>query len=92
MSNKDDIIKDAYYSDSGYGSIKTTLKDAKEIDPSITYNDVKKWFAENVDRLKPMKGMNSYIAPEANYEFQVDLFNYDFEQPKKNPMVPLYGL
>lgn len=92
MSSKEQIIKDAYYSDDGYGSQKVTLKDAKEKDPTITKDDVKQWFAENVDRLKHMKGRNSYVAPEANYEFQIDLFNYDFEQPKKNVMVPLYGL
>jgi len=91
MSRTDQVIKDVYYSDQGFGSIKTILKDAREIDPTITYDDVKKWKDKNVDRLKPMKGQNSYIAPEAGYEFQVDLFHYDFEQPK-NPMVPLYGL
>lgn len=92
MPSKDEIISEAYYSDSGYGSQKVTLKDAREKDPTITRDDVKKWFDENVDRLKPMKGRNSYVAPEAGYEFQVDLFNYDFEQPKKNVMIPLYGL
>ena len=92
MPSKEDIISEAYYSDSGYGSQKVTLKDAREKDPTITKDDVKQWFDENVDRLKPMKGRNSYVAPEAGYEFQVDLFNYDFEQPKKNGMVPLYGL
>ena len=91
MPSKDDIISEAYYSDSGYGSQKVTLKDAREKDPTITKDDVKQWSDENVDRLKPMKGGNSYVAPEAKYEFQVDLFNYDFEQPK-NPMIPLYGL
>ena len=90
--SRDNVIKDSYYSDSGYGSIKTTLKDAKENDNSITYNDVKILFAENVDRLKPMKGRKSYVASEAGYEFQVDLFNYDFEQPKKNVMVLMYCL
>ena len=40
--SRDNVIKDAYFSDSGYGSIKTTLRDAKEIDDTKTYNDVKK--------------------------------------------------
>jgi hypothetical protein len=87
----DNIISDAYYSESGYGSIKSVLKDAREVDPNITYNDVKKWMDENVDRLKHMRGRNSYIAPEAGYEFQVDLFSYDFKQPK-DLTIPLYGL
>jgi hypothetical protein len=38
-----------------------------------------------------MKGRNSYIPPEANYEFQVDLFSYDLEQAR-NVMIPLYDL
>jgi glycerol-3-phosphate cytidylyltransferase-like family protein len=91
MQSKEQIIKEAYYSDDGYGSQAVTLKDAKQKDPTITKDDVKQWFDENVDRLKHMKGRNSYVAPAANYEFQVDLFSYDFQQPK-NPMIPLYGI
>lgn len=91
MPNKNDIIKDVYYADNGYGSQAVTLKDAREKDPTITKDDVKQWFDENVDRLKHMKGRNSYVAPEAGYEFQVDLFTYDFHQ-KKNVMIPLYGI
>ncbi len=91
MQSKEQIIKEAYYSDQGYGSQAVTLKDAKQKDPTITKDDVKQWFDENVDRLKHMKGRNSYVAPAANYEFQVDLFSYDFQQ-QKNPMIPLYGI
>ena len=36
-----DIIKEMYYDPAGYGSLKTTLADAKEIDPTIKLDDVK---------------------------------------------------
>ena len=41
MSNKNDIISKVYFERSGYGSIKTTLDDARKIDKSININDVK---------------------------------------------------
>ncbi len=43
MDNKADIIARVYYDPSGYGSISETLKEAREYDKSITYNDVKLW-------------------------------------------------
>ena len=39
--NKHDIISKIYYDKSGYGSITTTYKDAKQKEQSITLNDVK---------------------------------------------------
>ena len=41
---KEEIIEKIYYDKSGYGSIVQTFKDAKHIDNTITYNDVKDWF------------------------------------------------
>ena len=38
---KIDIIKEMYYKPAGYGSLKNTLADAKEIDPTIKIDDVK---------------------------------------------------
>jgi len=34
----------------------------------------KLWFRENVEAKKQLKGYNSFIAPRAYYEFQIDLF------------------
>ena len=73
-SNKDDIISNVYYDRAGFGSLKTTLVDSKKKDPSITMQDVKEWFEENVQRKKQLSGYNSFIAPHVLYEFQLDLF------------------
>ncbi|MCR9134222.1 MAG: hypothetical protein NXI08_16770 [bacterium] len=72
--NKDDIISTIYYDRAGFGSLKTTLADAKKKDASITMQDVKEWFQENVERKKQLSGYNSFIAPHVLYEFQLDLF------------------
>lgn len=39
--DKSTVIERAYYNEAGYGSIKETLKDARAINTSITYDDVK---------------------------------------------------
>ena len=41
-------------------------------DPSITMQDVKDWFSENIERKTQLSGYNSFVAPEANYEYQLD--------------------
>ena len=41
MTDKDKIIRQVYYSESGFGSIGETYKDAKKILNTITLNDVK---------------------------------------------------
>ncbi|MCR9134318.1 MAG: transposase family protein, partial [bacterium] len=63
-----------YYDQAGFGSIATTYKDAKKKDASITMQDVKEWFQENVERKKQLSGYNSFIAPESFWEFQFELF------------------
>ena len=47
--NKNDIISKIYYDRSGYGSITTTYKDAKQKEQSITLTDVKEWFKKNIE-------------------------------------------
>ena len=73
MSEKDKIISEVYYDQAGFGSIATTYKDAKKKDASITMQDVKEWFQENVERKKQLSGYNSFIAPDINFEYQLDL-------------------
>ena len=41
--SKNDIISKVYYDFGGYGSIKRTLTEAMEIDPTIKEQDVKDW-------------------------------------------------
>jgi len=74
MPTINEIISKIYNEPSGFGSLKTTLEDARKIDKSITNEDVKKFFRENVEQKKQLKGYNSFIAPYPNYEFQIDLF------------------
>ena len=76
MSDTDKIISEIYYDQAGFGSIATTYKDAKKKDASITMQDVKEWFQENVERKKQLSEYNAFIAPDINYEYQLDLFLY----------------
>ena len=41
---------------------------------TITVNDVKKWFEKNVEKKKQLSGYNSFVAPYAKYEYEIDLF------------------
>jgi len=74
MTSKTDLLKKIYYDKSGYGSIKTTYDDARKKNKSISRDDVKDFFKEYVEQKKQLRGYNSFIAPYANYEYQVDLF------------------
>ena len=85
------IIREVYYSEHGFGSNAKTLADAQDKDPSITMKDITKWKSLNLERLKHMKGYNSYVAPEAHYEYQVDLFYFKNKNPKAKEDSP-YGV
>ena len=74
VSKKEDVLKKIYYDRSGYGSIQTTFKDAKAKDKTITLQDTKDFFKNNIAQKKQQRGSNSYIAPYSNYEYQLDLF------------------
>jgi len=71
--NKNDTISKVYFDPAGYGSINTTLKDAKQIDKTITLQDVKNFFDSRVNKKTNLKGSNSFVAPYAYYEYQIDL-------------------
>ena len=71
---KDEIISKIYYDEAGYGSIKQTYLEARQKDPSIKYEDVKKWLHKEVEQKKQLKGYNSFIANEPKEEYQIDLF------------------
>ena len=60
--SKDAIIERMYFDESGYGSISSILKDAKAIDPTITYDDIKNWKKQNIETKRQLKGYNSFIA------------------------------
>ena len=50
MTTNSDVLKKIYFDRSGFGSMQTTYKDAKEKDNSITMNDVKDFFEEFVEK------------------------------------------
>jgi hypothetical protein len=66
MSSKNDIISKVYYDEAGYGSIESTLADAKKYDPTITYEDVKKWKDGHAERKTYLKGYNSFVISAYN--------------------------
>jgi len=72
--SKNEIISKIYNDPSGFGSVKKTLDEAKQLDKSITIDDVKDWFHKNVEKKNQLKGMNSFVAPHPYYEYQLDLF------------------
>ena len=46
--DKDKILRDVYFSPSGYSSMRQTLDDARKKEKSIKMEDVKKWFSANI--------------------------------------------
>ena len=84
--SKESIIAKVYYDPAGYGSINSTLKDAKVYDKSITYEDVKQWKERNVERKTQLKGQNSFVTSYPRQEYQMDLF---FLSDLKDQVYPL---
>jgi uncharacterized protein YjdB len=59
----DETIEKAY--NEFFGNIRDTYIQAKEKDPSIKLDDVKKWFEKNKVRKTNLAGYNSFIADHA---------------------------
>ena len=74
----DSIIKKIYYDPAGYGSMADTFKEAKKVDSSIKFSDVKDWFERSVQRKKNLRGFNSYVSLGPRDEFEVDLFDVNY--------------
>ena len=72
--SKSEIISKIYHDPAGYGSMKSTLGDARKVDKSVTLDHVKTWFSQNVEKKTQVSGMNSFVAPRPYYEYQLDLF------------------
>ena len=67
---------DIHFDRAGYGSMKTTLQDAKKKDPSIQMEDVKQFSSKNVDEKRKPRGENSFVAPSPYWEYQLELIFY----------------
>ncbi len=76
-----------YFDEAGFGSQRTTYKDAKKEDPTITVEDVRKWFNKNVERKGKLRGMNSFIANEPHEEYQMDLFFPNTQSVAKTALI-----
>ena len=89
---KDQIISNIYYDlDEGFGSTQATHKKAKEEDPTITLDDVKSFLKKQPNKqIKNYRGTNSYTAPFARYEYQIDIMHMSPLAKDKN--VPQYAL
>lgn len=72
QNDRNRIIKKVYYE--SFGSIKRTLKEAREIDPTIKEKDIKAWKDTNIQRKINLKGTNSFVASKPREEYQMDLF------------------
>ena len=97
---KNDIISNVYYDvNEGLGSVKETLKKAKEKDLSINTVDVKQFMAKQPNKqIRKYRGYNSYTAPFARFEYQMDIMDMvplTKEPEGKNPLKndePRYAL
>ena len=65
-----------YEVERGFGSIADTYKEANKLLNSITYNDTEEWLERQKSRqTKPYRGFNSYVAPNALHEIQIDIMD-----------------
>ncbi len=73
----DKLLHNIYYDvDTGYSSVKQTYEDAKAKGSTITIDDVKKWMQKQPNKqIRPYKGFNSYVAPYARYQYQIDIMD-----------------
>ena len=74
---KDQIISNIYYDlDEDFGNTQATYKKTKEKDPTITLEDVKSFLKKQSNKqIKNYGGTNSYTAPFARYEYQIDIMH-----------------
>ena len=77
MADKDSVIRSIYYdAQDGFDSIINTYRKANKVLNTITVADVKAFIEKqkgSYKQTKPYAGFNSYVAPKALFEFQVDL-------------------
>ena len=89
MVTIEDAISTVYNNkEHGFGSIRTTLKFAKQLNEDVTYNDVKLWKEKNIARKTQLPGYNSYGFKRPYEEYQMDLFFFadlDKELGEKQP-------
>ena len=79
------FLNKLYFDPSGFQSQQTMFQEARKTDKTVTVKDVKKTGMKNVNKTRYYGGKNSFVAPNANYEYQIDLFFIsDLENQKFN--------
>ena len=64
MDKKDEIIERIYTDPAGFGSIQNALKEVRNIDKSITREDVKRWIEMNTPRKQIWEGITHMLAQD----------------------------
>ena len=74
---KEQLISNVYYdAEEGFGSKQATLANARKEDPTITKEDVDKFMRQQPNKqVKQYSGTNSYTAPFARFEYQIDIMD-----------------
>ncbi len=89
IQERDNNFRRVYYEKDGGGTAYKTYLDAKAIDPRITLDWVRDWFKKNAERTRQVDGArNSYVAPRASHEYQMDLFSSPIDS-FQNKIIPL---
>lgn len=88
---KNQIISNVYYDlESGFGSIQETYKKAKQQNIEITLDDVRQFMRKQPNKqIKAPRGSNSFTAPFARYEYQIDIMFMTPLASKPNPEVKI---
>ena len=82
--SKNRVIKSVYNDRSGFGSMMSTYRTAKEKNNSITIQNVKDWFFENVEKTGKSGINNKFINNRPYQEYQIDLIFFGKEKKKKD--------
>ena len=75
MSDKDSVVRSIYYDkDDGFDRAIATYRKANKVLNTITVADVKSWLEKQKSKqTKAYRGFNSYVAPKALHELQIDI-------------------
>lgn len=69
------LIRRTYYSPTGLSTPIKIWNDVKTLDKTITLKIVQEWFQKHIPITKATGGTkNSYVAPNAYFEYQADVF------------------
>ena len=69
------LLRQIYYNpDTGFGTQAETLRQARAVDSTVTANDVQQFMrAQTLTQFRPVRGKNSFVPPEARFQFQFDV-------------------